>query len=62
VFVPARPFQPSPLFVSEVRAYASEAPETLSKAPGLTHEHYTRPEKSASGKHSGLLPTLINYG
>jgi len=42
VFVPGKPFQPSPMFSGMGGAYLSEAPfrcSTLGQAPGLTHKH-----------------------
>ncbi len=35
---------------------------TLGWAPGLTHKHNSRLERSARDKHSSLLRTFVNYG
>ncbi len=35
---------------------------TLEKTPGLILKHQTRLEKLARGRHSSLLPILVNYG
>ncbi len=61
MFVTDKPFHPSLLFVSKVRADPSEAPmrcSTLFWAPGLTHKHYTRLEILAMDKDRVLLQII----
>ncbi len=59
VFVLARPFQPSPMFVSRASAYPRSS--TLGQALSLTHKHWTRLERSGKYKHTSLLQTFVNF-
>ncbi len=54
MLAPDKPFQPSLMFTSRVRAYPNEAP--------FVHKHLTCMERLAKDKHSSLLQTVINYG
>ncbi len=65
MFVPARAFQPSLMFVSMAGAYPCEdlfRCSTLEWTPGLTHKHNrTGLERPVRDKHTSLLRTIVNY-
>jgi hypothetical protein len=65
LFVPARHFQPSLMFVRKAGVCLSKAPfgySTLWLALGLMHKDWTRQERPAREKHSSLLRKSVNYG
>ncbi len=57
MFVPGKLFQAS-MFAGKARAYPSETLER--KVIGLTHKHYTLPERFS--KHPSLLQKFVNCG
>ncbi len=64
MFVPYNHLQDNIVFTSKARAYQSETSfrfSTLGLAPCLASKHYTRPERLARGKPSGLLRKFITY-
>ncbi len=48
--------------LSAVKRSTIHIHSTPEKAPGLTHKHYTRPERLAGDKHFSSLLTFVNYG
>jgi hypothetical protein len=63
VFVPAKPFQLSIMFMIKDGVYLTEAPfmcSTLEKAPA--QKQLNRLKKLARDEHARLLRKLVNYG
>jgi len=62
VFVPSRPFQPSLMFVGNVRSLPpGGASEKCSQVSSNLHKHYSRLE-SLPGTNTSLLRKFFNYG